>query len=77
MTAFASAGAAEIETRLLRLPEVQHLTGLGRSQLYALAQAGKFPSPLKLSERCSAWPETVVRAWISDRIAAHAAKAAA
>lgn len=57
------------ETRLIRLPEVQRLTALGRSQLYALAKAGRFPSPLKLSERCSAWNETDVRAWIDARIA--------
>jgi prophage regulatory protein len=57
------------ETRLIRLPEVARLTGLGRSQLYALAAAGKFPSPLKLSERCSAWAEPEVRAWIAERIA--------
>jgi prophage regulatory protein len=77
MTAWIGANASEIETRLIRLPEVQRLTGLGRSQVYALALAGKFPAPLKLSERCSAWRETAVRAWISERIAAHASKAAA
>lgn len=56
-------------TRLLRLPEVMHLTGLGRSQIYALAQAGKFPSPIKISQRCSAWPESRLLTWIADRIA--------
>ncbi len=58
------------DVRLIRLPEVQRLTGLGRSQVYALAQRGAFPSPIKLSERCSAWPESAVRAWIHDRIEA-------
>lgn len=57
------------EERLIRLPEVKHLTGLGRSQLYALAARGEFPSPLKLSERCSAWRESAVRQWIAERIA--------
>lgn len=58
------------EERLIRLPEVKHLTGLGRSQLYALAARGEFPAPLKLSTRCSAWRESAVRQWISERIAA-------
>jgi prophage regulatory protein len=63
------------EPRLIRLPEVQRLTGLGRSQTYALARAGKFPTPIKISERCSAWDERAVRAWIADRIAAASANA--
>lgn len=55
--------------RLLRLPEVQRLTGLGRSQIYALASKGCFPKPLKLSERCSAWIEQEVQTWIGERVA--------
>jgi prophage regulatory protein len=65
-----SANIQQSETRLIRLSEVQHLTGLGRSQIYALASRGDFPAPLKLSERCSAWQETSIRAWIAERIAA-------
>lgn len=59
------------ENRLIRLPEVQRLTGLKRSQLYALAQRDEFPRPIKLSERCSAWLESAVRDWICDRIDAN------
>jgi len=62
------------ENRLLRLPEVCRLTGIGRSQLYAMARDGRFPTPIKISERCSAWSEADVREWIAERIAA--AKAA-
>lgn len=58
------------ETRLIRLPEVQRLTGLGRSQLYALAAQDRFPAPIKLSDRCSAWVESDVRGWIAERIEA-------
>jgi prophage regulatory protein len=56
------------DVRLVRLPEVQRLTGLRRSQLYALAALDRFPRPVKLSERCSAWPESEVRSWIASRI---------
>jgi prophage regulatory protein len=56
--------------RFIRLPEVRNLTGLGRSQIYAMVLAGKFPTPIKLSERCSAWVEGDVRRWIAERIAA-------
>jgi prophage regulatory protein len=56
--------------RMLRLPQVMAMTGLGRSSIYALAQNSRFPKPIKLSERISAWPESHVRAWIAERIAA-------
>ena len=55
---------------LLRLPDVRRMTGLGRSQIYALAKQGRFPRPVKLSERCSAFLESEVRAWIAERVAA-------
>ena len=34
---------------ILRRPEVERLTGLRRSSLYALIAAGKFPNPIPLS----------------------------
>ena len=54
--------------RLIRIDEVRRLTGLGRSSIYALARSGRFVAPIKISERCSAWPESEVMAWIADRI---------
>lgn len=65
------------ETRLIRLEEVRHLTGLGSSQVYALVKAGKFPAHIKLSPRCSAWEEAAVHRWIDERIAASNSRAAA
>jgi prophage regulatory protein len=53
---------------LLRLPEVERRTGLRRAHLYKLARAGKFPRPLKIGARASAWRETQVAAWIAARI---------
>ena len=55
--------------QLLKMPEVRAKTGLSRSHLYALAQNGEFPKPLKLSERSSAWVESEVQGWIDTRIA--------
>ena len=54
---------------LLKMPEVRAKTGLSRSHLYALAQNGEFPKPIKLSERSSAWVESEVQDWIDTRIA--------
>ena len=53
---------------LLKMPEVRAKTGLSRSHLYALAQNGEFPKPVKLSERSSAWVESEVQEWIDTRI---------
>lgn len=60
--------------RLLRLPEVEHLTGLKKSALYRMAKEGKFPAPLRLTAKASAWNEAAVLQWIQDRIAEGGAK---
>lgn len=56
--------------RMLRLPAVMQLTGLGRDSVYRLGAAGQFPLPRKISERASAWREDEIRAWIESRPAA-------
>ena len=53
---------------LLRRPEVQRRTGLGRSTLYAAIADGKFPKPIKLGIRSVAWPSDVIDDWIAERL---------
>jgi prophage regulatory protein len=53
---------ATTPTRLLRLPRVRDLTGFGTTSIYGRAKAGLFTPPVKLTERCSAWPEHEVAA---------------
>jgi prophage regulatory protein len=55
--------------RLLRLPEVEALTGCKKSTLYNLMRAGKFVRPVRISARCTAWPESRVLEWVQARIA--------
>ena len=55
-------------TRLIRLPEVQHRVGLGRSTIYRWMSEGKFPKPVQLGGYSVAWSEREVEAWISDRL---------
>lgn len=50
--------------RLLRLPEVQHLTGLRRSTLYQKIAKGRFPSQIRLGENIVAWREWDVLDWM-------------
>ncbi|MFO1496518.1 MAG: AlpA family transcriptional regulator [Lysobacterales bacterium] len=61
--------AAVSQPKLLRLPQVEELTGFKRSQLYRLQAAGKFPKRVKISQRSSAWVASEVDAWIRARIA--------
>ena len=51
--------------RLIRLREVQAMTGLNRNLIYELPD---FPRPIKISTRCSAWLESEVQRWIHSQI---------
>jgi len=43
------------------------VTGLSRSTIYRLFNAGKFPRPIKLSERAIGWHESVIQNWIVEK----------
>jgi len=64
--------------RLLRLPEVEVITGLKKSTIYLLMKkpgADAFPRCVQLTARCVAWPESQVLQFVQDRIAAAAGAA--
>ena len=52
---------------LLRLPDVQRLTGLSRSSVYRLEATGGFPQRVRLSERATAWREHEILEWCDSR----------
>ncbi|MFS2208345.1 helix-turn-helix transcriptional regulator [Variovorax sp. Varisp36] len=52
--------------RLLRLPEVERLTGLRRSAIYEQMRRGTFPRSVKTGQRTAAWSESAVQSWIVD-----------
>ncbi|WP_039732224.1 helix-turn-helix transcriptional regulator [Xanthomonas citri] len=56
-------------TRLLRLPEVQRITGMGRSTIWKRAGDGTFPKPVKLGPRTTAWVAGEVEQWANSAIA--------
>ena len=62
---------------LERLPQVKTRTGLSRSEIYRRISTGNFPQPVKLGQRVSAWNAAEIDQWITARIAARDAKAAA
>ena len=50
-----------------RRKEVEVATGLSRSSLYAMMDAGDFPRPIRIGKRAVAWPQSAVEAWLSER----------
>ena len=63
-------GATETRrvTRLIRLPEVQHRVGLGRSTIYRWMAEGKFPKSVQLGGHAVAWNENDIGIWIAERL---------
>lgn len=53
--------------RLLRLPQVIEITGLGRDTIYRYIRDGRFPRQRRISERSSAWREDEIREWVESR----------
>lgn len=56
--------------RFLRLSEVKHLVGLGRSAIYQRVKAGEFPAPISLGARAVAWTSDSISTWMDARIEA-------
>lgn len=54
--------------RMLRRKEVEEITGRSRSSIYEGMAAGTFPKPVKIGARAVAWPESVIRNWIAERM---------
>ena len=52
--------------RVLKLEEVKRRVGLGKTMIYRLIQAGKFPAPYKLSPFAARWSDREIVAWIDD-----------
>ncbi|MES1997310.1 MAG: AlpA family phage regulatory protein [Pseudomonadota bacterium] len=50
--------------RLLRLAEVRHRVGLGKTMIYAMIGDGRFPKPYKITAAAARWSEREVEAWI-------------
>jgi len=55
------------QERLLRLPEVMHLTGLCRSDVYRLEAAGIFPKRRRLVGRTVCWTLSDVLRFVESR----------
>ena len=55
-----------MSNRVIRRPEVQTLTGIPRSTLYAKIATGDFPAPIKIGQRAVGWREAEVNEWLNN-----------
>ena len=62
-----SNGSNQPKKRLIRLREVQHRVGLGRSTIYRWMSEGVFPKPVSLGGHAVAWIEREIEEWIESR----------
>lgn len=55
--------------RIIKLPEVKHITGLGRTSIYRFMAEGKFPESVALGGgRSVGWVESEIQEWIQEKI---------
>ena len=53
--------------KIIRLPQVKALVGLGTTAIYEKMKRGEFPRQIKIG-RASGWIESEIQAWISQQI---------
>ncbi len=62
--------------RVLRLREVEEVTGYRHTAIYRKISLGEFPKPIRLGPNAVGWLETEIDQWIDERVAARDAEAA-
>lgn len=67
MSRRAQIAADPIPSAVLRLREVQLLTGLGRTSIHSLVVSGQFPKPVRLTKAARGWIAREVLQWIDER----------
>lgn len=46
---------------------IPHIVPVSPATFWRMIKSGEFPSPVKLSERITAWPVETVRKWVNSR----------
>ena len=53
--------------QFLRRKQVEQITGLSRSSIYAMMATGDFPRQKKIGRRAVAWLKEEIEAWVLSR----------
>lgn len=56
--------------KILKRPDVQAMTGLSRSSIYAMMDNGSFPKQINLGARSVGWLDHEVQEWLEGRVLA-------
>ncbi len=56
------------QEKLLRIKQVEELTGLKRSCIYVKIKNGDFPRQYELGTRTVAWKATEIQNWINSKL---------
>ena len=57
---------SKVQPAFYRLRDVMRVTALSRSTIYRRISEGRFPRPVHLGGRASAWQSAALQAWIDD-----------
>ena len=57
---------SKVPPAFYRLHDVVRITALSRSTVYRRIEEGRFPAPIRLGGRASAWTSAELQAWIDD-----------
>lgn len=63
------AAAVLNQRRIMRLPTVKNVTGLGRTKIYELMKEGRFPKAHRIAgAHAVGWDSLEVEAWIAEQL---------
>lgn len=54
-------------SKIVRVQEVQHRTGMSKTTIDRLERAGRFPARVRITDRAIGWYEEEVLNWLSSR----------
>jgi len=63
------------EIKFIRMEELLKICGMSRSTVDQAIKDGKFPAPVKLGLRATAWVEDEVQTWAKERVRARTVSA--
>ncbi len=55
------------DLRLMRIEQVLRACGPSKSTLYKMMAQGKFPRPVRISDRIVGWRQSDIMAWLAER----------
>ena len=59
---------SSLPRRIMRLPTVLSLTGLGRTFIYEQMKIGKFPKSKPIGVRAVGWDSLEIEDWVNERL---------